>query len=71
MRDIENVFVVYVDYGLEGFGKPIRCFSTEELAALYVSGAEENGGARMRIDMLFLETPNHFKSATHNPEKEE
>ena len=65
------VFVVFADHGLEGFGRPVRAFDTEELANLYASGAREFGGCKVCITALEVEKPEHFEDASApSPHKE-
>lgn len=35
---MKQIFVVYTDNGYEGMGEPLRAFSTEALANLFVAG---------------------------------
>ncbi|MEQ9634618.1 MAG: hypothetical protein RLW68_00890 [Devosia marina] len=56
------VFVVVEDFGSENFGKPLRAFSDESLAALMVDGASVYG-SRLKVVALDLETPDDFRDA--------
>lgn len=44
MTQKQSVFVVCQDFGLEGFGPPIRAFATEALAQVFVDGGSQVGG---------------------------
>jgi len=61
-----QIFVVFADYGVEGKGEPIKAFSSERMAALFISG-NIYSSPEMVIKPMQLERPSDLQNNLGRP----
>ena len=49
-----KLYVVYRDYGYEGYSAPLAVFDSQELANIFVAGCAAGYGPSMEIEELLL-----------------
>jgi hypothetical protein len=61
------VFIICRDGGYEGFSEPLEAFETEELANLFVKGAEAGYCSQMKVFALYVNEPKDFEYSASKP----